>query len=108
MKTVLSNLDYSTEWTWTGRYLDGRKLYCKRYTKTISAGDNNFAIDGGYTMYELGWETCFDNANSGNIWSLNFYLSSSIYFIGWVDISDSLMKFQTPQSGTAYIVLYGW
>ena len=101
MKTILENLDYSTDWTWTGKYRDGRKEF-KRCMTFTSEGD--YSCDSSFTMLAVN-EAYFDS-NEGSRWSNNFYDGATWYAIA--SIVNNKVRIKCNRLSSVYVVLIGW
>lgn len=107
MKTILENLDYSTDWTFTGLYRDGRKVYRKELSKALSTGSSTQKFASPYARNIVGDETYFLIVLGGT-WKNGFNISNTYYFYCWIADSTNLIAFNVSEAGTAYIVIYGW
>lgn len=107
MKTVLSKLDYSSEWAPTGVYRDGRPEYRKELSLIVYGNaTETFAHNASYQMIKVG-EDSYQDTDIGRF-NNGFVLGSSVIFLAWIGQDKTRFAVDHTHSGTAHVVLYGW
>ena len=107
MKTILKSLDYSSDWTSTGTFRDGREVFRKEITHSISAGNNAISFSGNYARYNVGCESYLDRNDDHYLWCWQFFDGTN-RFGGYVDYNSKVIHVVCNATGTAYLTIYGW